>query len=129
MPPGAPKALHVTVVAQNPETSEGLTSYFRSVGVASAVTSTLHQERIPSAANAVVLFPDELDASTVIAEVRALRARRPTLRLVVVTSSAPRLRPALDADSHSTAPIVLPKPAFGWSILDAIREQPPSETP
>ena len=34
-----------------------------------------------------------------------------------------------DLDDGSVAPVVLPKPAFGWTILDAIRAHAQARTP
>jgi chromate transporter len=50
-----------------------------------------------------------------------LRASRPRLLVVLVTGAPQRFAAVLEPDGRSVPPIVLPKPAFGWSILDAIR--------
>jgi hypothetical protein len=78
---------------------------------------------IPLASTAVVLFPDDFEATEVMQHISVLRATRPRLRIVVVTNEPQRLRPVLKADAESLLPIVFSRPAFGWSILDAIRGQ------
>jgi hypothetical protein len=124
-----PKSFYVNVIADNRETIDGLHAYFQSAGVASHATRTLRDASMVSATtSAVVIFPDEFDAEAVVHRLASLRATRPKLLVVVVTSTPQRFRPALDPDGHSFLPVVLPKPAFGWTILDAIREHAQRET-
>jgi len=112
----------VMVVAGNHETLDGLRAYFTDSGVpALGVCSIRDLAFVTQAARAVVLFPDEFEPSDVNRLVPQLRSARPTLALVVVTREAQRFEAALAPNDRSVAPIVLPKPAFGWSILDAIR--------
>lgn len=123
------KLLQVTVIAASRETNDGLHAYFQDAGVASRTTRSLGDAAALSpATSAVVIFPDEFAAEEVVRRIAELR-RTPSRLLVVVTSSPQRFRPALDPDRHSPLPIVLPKPAFGWTILDAIREHAGSERP
>ncbi len=122
------RPLCVAVIAHSRETLDGLQAYLQAAGVSSRAARTLHEVAvISSATRAVVLFPDELDARAVLARVTALKAERPGLLLVIVTSHPVRVREMLDPDGPPPAPVVLPKPAFGWTILDAIREHAGSE--
>jgi hypothetical protein len=113
------------VVADNPETLETLDSYFARVGVASVGTNQLGDvSGVPSSASALVLFPDDFPRGNVESFIVALRRSRPQL-LVLLVSSAPQVFGAVvGPDGHSLPPVVLPKPAFGWTILDAIRNRP-----
>jgi hypothetical protein len=116
------KALYVTIIAGNRETVDGLQGYFQRAGIASHTTRALGDARmIPPASTAVVLFPDDFPDTDVVKRISTLRSTRPGLLLVLVTSDRRRLSPALEADSRPPLPIVFPKPAFGWEILDAIR--------
>lgn len=116
------KSNYVTVVADNPQTIEVLHSYFTRAGITSNMTRKLHAvSLIPSAASAVVLFPDDFGAADVKARLLALRRARPKLLIVLVTGAPQELSAALAPDGRSVPPLVLPKPAFGWAILDAIR--------
>jgi hypothetical protein len=118
----------VTIISARRETVDALHAYLESLGVASHATQGLSDASLVSpTTTAVVLFPDEFEASDVVARVLSLRRTRTPLLLVVVTSTPQRFRPALDADAHGVSPIVLPKPAFGWSILDALRRQDRTE--
>jgi hypothetical protein len=95
------KVSYVTVVANNPQTLEDLYSYFTQVGVTSNGTRELDAAALtPAGGTALVLFPDEFEQADVEAAILALRRARPKLLIV---------------------PRVLPKPAFGWTILDAIQ--------
>jgi hypothetical protein len=126
-PPPPPHALVVSVLADARETTDALRAYLEGAGVASVASCAL-EDPVSADAVAVVIFPDELDATAVVRWLSELRAARPSLLLVVVTSEVARLRPALDPDAHSRLPIVLPRPAFGWTILDAIRDHARAET-
>jgi hypothetical protein len=117
-----PKSNHVTVVADNPQTLNGLDAYFKGAGVASNGIHKLQDvSMVPPAATAVVLFPDDFHRREVEAAVVSLRRARPKLLIVVVTGAPQHLGAALEPDGHSVPPLELPKPAFGWTILDAIR--------
>ncbi len=123
MAPGSPsKPLRVTVIAERRETLDGLHLYFQGAGVASKTTRRLGGGATVSATTtAVVLFPDEFDPDEVVKAIASLRKARPRALLVVVTSTPQAFGPALEPDGHSTLPLVLPRPAFGWTLLDVIR--------
>jgi len=125
-----PKSTYVTVVADNPQTLDGLHAYFNGAGVASnGVDRLLDMSVVPAVATAVVLFPDDFDRGEAEAMIVSLRRARPRLLIVVVTGAPQHLVAALEPDGRSAPPVVLPKPAFGWTILDAIRgraDLPPS---
>jgi hypothetical protein len=115
------KPNYVTVVADNPQTIEVLSSYFTRAGVPTNATRELDTGSIPPAATAVVLFPDDFAVVHVAARLLALRRARPKLLVVIVSAAPQLLGTALAPDGRSVPPLVLPKPAFGWTILDAIR--------
>ena len=70
---------------------------------------------------AVVVFPDDFEGPHALAFIRSLRQARPRLLIIVVTREPNRLAPVLGEDERSLAPVVLPRPSFGWSIVDVIR--------
>jgi len=122
MATGPKTKLAVAVVADNPETLDGLHAYLSGAGVSSRAMRALGDAgAMARELAAVVIFPDELDAAEVVAHVARLRATRPRLLVLLVTGMPQRFAAALEPDGRSIPPIVLPKPAFGWSILDAIR--------
>ena len=105
--------LHVTIVSDNPETRDGLEAYLRRAGIKTNSTAAV-DKLIASATNAtaVVLFPDDFDRASFDAALNRLRSQLPGILAVVVTNRPQR---------YDGIPIVLPKPAWGWTILDAIR--------
>jgi hypothetical protein len=116
------KPIYVTVVAENPQTIHGLDAYFKGTGVASNGSSRLPDgSMVPPSATAVVLFPDDFQRGEVAKSILSLRRARPKLLIVVVTGAPQHLGRSLEPDGHSVPPLVLAKPAFGWTILDAIR--------
>jgi hypothetical protein len=112
----------VVVVGENPETVDGLQAYFVAVGISAHSARTLEATlSIPDRTTAVVVFPDGFRAADVVERITALRGRRPGLLLLVVTGEPQRFAAALKGDASSTSCLILPKPAFGWTIVDAIR--------
>ena len=121
-PAKMPPRLFVTVVADNPETVGGLHEYLSEAGIVVDPSRALRgADAIPASVSAVVVFPDDYDGMQVVANVTSLRTARPRVLIVLVTSSPQRIELALALDGRTTPPLVLPKPAFGWSILDVIR--------
>jgi len=113
---------HVAVIADNPQTLANLDSYFKRLGVTSSGSRSLEGDAaIPSSATALVLFPDDYESSAVEHLVTTLRRTRPKLFLVLVTSAPQHFGGATQPDGRTVPPLVLPRPAFGWTILDAIR--------
>ncbi|HXK18935.1 MAG TPA: hypothetical protein VNG33_14085 [Polyangiaceae bacterium] len=112
----------VVVVSENPETVDGLQTYFVGVGISAQSVRTLDATAsLPERTTAVVVFPDGLGADDVIGRVQALHKRRPRVLLLLITGDPRRFSTALAGDRPNAALVVLPKPAFGWTIVDAIR--------
>jgi hypothetical protein len=121
-----PNPSYVAVVADNQQTLDNLHSYFERVGIASSGSRELgNAARLPSSVAALVLFPDDFERRAVEAFILALRSSRPKLLILLVTSTPQHLGTAVEPDGRSVPPLVLPRPAFGWTILDAIRARAP----
>jgi hypothetical protein len=112
----------VLVVSGNPETLDGLHDYFSQTGIASSSRRTLNPlAEVAAPIRALVVFPDDFPSHEVAAYLSLLRTRRPDLTLVVI-SKEPALYAEMKAlDGHPLGAIVLPRPAFGWTIVDALR--------
>jgi hypothetical protein len=120
--PPCEEPLRVTIVGENAKTIESLRRYLTSAGVDSEAMQQLPgPAALAQLGNTLVIFPDDFDTSAVLAIVENVQRLRPPLQLVLVTSTPQRYqhRPVGD---QAPPPIVLSKPAFGWSILDAIRD-------
>ncbi len=115
--------IHVSIVSTNVETLDGLQRYLQCAGVSSRCTRAIHDlaSVAPPAATAVVVFPDDFLESAVQMLFRELRQHRPKLLLLLVTREIQRFRRLAEQGSESRLPIILPKPSFGWEILDPIR--------
>ncbi len=118
-----PGGTWVAIVSNNPETLDGLKHYFGQTGIASHCTSAVRDLAAvaPARATAAVIFPDDFDERDVLELLRALRRHRPDVLALLVTRDPNRFRPAVEADGHPLPPILLPRPSFGWEIVDVIR--------
>lgn len=117
-----PPSTYVAIIGEHPATIDGLQGYLASAGLTSRVTRALGDANaVVAAASAVVIFPDEFAVPEVVSTITALRAARPRRLILLVTGAPQRFGAALTADGESLPPVVVPKPAFGWTILDAIR--------
>lgn len=122
MKPWRGQPRHVTIVSGNPETLDGLESYLQRAGVTTSATRYLTKslEMTPPAYAVVLIFPDDFGSEAVTDALANLRTQRPAALPVLVTNDAKwrALRPSSDG---ARSPLVLSKPTWGWSILDAIR--------
>jgi hypothetical protein len=117
-------SIYVTIVSNNPETLDSLKSYLEQAGVASHCTRSTHDLDLvaPPSATAAVIFPHDFAEASVLSLVRTLRHERPHLLTLLITRVPHRFRSVLYTDARSRTPIVLPRPSFGWDILDALRD-------
>lgn len=119
MVPHAPPSLDVVIVSANARTVDELARYLTGVGL--AARGCAEPSRLAARgrrAGAVVLFPDELEPSALRAALAELRRRRPDVALVFVTSRPHEIEQLAE---RSSGDAVLPKPSFGWAIVDALR--------
>ena len=112
----------VVVVCENAETVDGLQAYFMGVGIpaqsARSLDATLD---LPGETTAVVLFPDGFRRNEVVERLLVLHEKWPGLLLLIITSEPRSFATALPSDRSSSWLVVMPKPVFGWSVVDAIR--------
>ncbi|CAN5883453.1 hypothetical protein BH11MYX4_BH11MYX4_60460 [soil metagenome] len=118
----------VAIVSANPETLDGLQSYLQSAGVAARGSRRLEDcaDLTAPATVAVVLFPDDFASDSVMAAVLDLGARGPGILRLLVTGH-PRTFDALVEARRNV--LVVPRPVWGWTILDAIRAHVDDDTP
>ena len=110
----------VAIVSANPETIDGLQSYLHGAGVTARGTRRLEDcaaLTAPSTA-AIVLFPDDFPSADVMATVADIGARGPGILRVLVTGHPKAFEPLFKGRRNV---LVVPRPVWGWTILDAVR--------
>ncbi|MGH7294654.1 MAG: hypothetical protein ACRELB_06970 [Polyangiaceae bacterium] len=115
--------LLVTVVAKHHDTREGLKTYLQGAGVSTTTTGSLERvvEMTPPSATAVILFPDEYETGAALRALALLKATRAQTIPVIVTGEPRRFEEPDTDPPQRTAPLVLPKPAWAWTMMDAVR--------
>lgn len=110
----------VTIVSANPETLGGLQSYLQSAGVAARGTRRLEDcsEMTAPFTVAIVLFPDDFSTESILRTVHEVGARGPSILRLLVTGH-PKVFEVLAKECEQV--VVVPRPVWGWAILDAIR--------
>jgi hypothetical protein len=113
----------VIVVATNPETLDGLSSYLQGAGVAARCTRDLEEcTRVASASDgnvAVVIFPDDFRWEKVVAALAEVAGIRPPVLPLLVTAHPQKFETLSAAEDV----VIMPRPIWGWTILDAIRSR------
>jgi DNA-binding NtrC family response regulator len=112
----------VTIVSDNAETLDGLETYLQRAGVATRSTRDIARavDLTEMVSAAVVIFPDDFAPDAVADAVANLGAKRPKTLVVLVTCAPKRFAKASPPLGATT--LVVSRPAWGWTILDAIRE-------
>jgi hypothetical protein len=122
VPKKASPSERVAVVASNPETVDGVATYLGNSGIVTRGSCAIDAlSSLASTSAALVFFPDEYAAGRAVSVLRDVQRARPRLFIVVVTKHPQRFKSVLDTNGRSVTPLLLPKPSFGWSILDALR--------
>jgi hypothetical protein len=123
--------LSVTVVASNPSTLQALEVYLHGAGVAANGTRMVDRvlEMTPPSSAAVILFPDDFPEEAVTNALEALERERPDVLAVIVSQEPQRFGrlPGTQSAEHPV-PLVIPKPAWAWTILDAVRARLDSDS-
>jgi hypothetical protein len=117
---------HVAIFSANPETLDGLEAYLRSAGVHAKGRRRLEEcSQLTSASTlAIVLFPDDFPWQKVLDAVAALAASCESTLRVLVTGEPTRYERLVEGRNV----MVVPRPVWGWTILDAIRSHSESES-
>jgi len=112
-------AVQVTIVASSAETLDGLQAYLSRAGLGARCTRELADAHADPC-SAVVFFPDDFSCEEVIGALERLWRERPSVLPLVITGEPERyLRVGL-TEGKGHALVVMPRPAWGWMILDAI---------
>jgi hypothetical protein len=121
--------LCVAIISNNARTVTRLGDYLSEAGVTTYSGNGLCDlATVSPTTNALVIFPDEYVAPDATATLTTLHEQYPRLLVLIITSMPQRYESMYRSDDTAVAPIILPKPAIGWRILDAIRSQVRSES-
>lgn len=114
------RAGEVVVVSKNPETNAGLERYLRDAGVLTVCTCDIDgcTDIGSEDTSAFVLFPDDFSYEHVVLVLATLSEERPSALPVLVTARPDRFEHLTSVDRL----LLVPRPVWGWAILDAIRE-------
>lgn len=110
--------LQLALISNDRRVAAGLQRYFDRLGARASSTSDL--DEAPSStrgADAVVLFADDYPEKNPLGILAGLSAKV----VVVVTSDVAAFRQAVAGTSLRSKVVVLPRPAWGWMVLDAVR--------
>lgn len=109
----------VVIVSNNPETLDGLQKYLTDAGLAARCSRNVDECTRAGSSRTVafVLFPDDFPWDNVVGALATLAEERPLALPVLVTARPDRFERLVGADSL----LLVPRPVWGWAILDAIR--------
>jgi hypothetical protein len=108
----------LTLISADRETLDGVQAYLERAGARVRTTSRLDEaEDTSSGADAVVFFADDysLEESDIILAGLAVRL------LVIVTAEIAAFNARRGSWPRAERVVVLPRPAWGWVLLDAVR--------
>lgn len=113
---------HVSIVASNHETLDGLESYLGELSIVAHGTTYLERaaEITPPSYSAIIVFPDDFPEPAVRFALGEIRERCRHILTLVVTRDVHRFSTLTDAGASF---LVLPKPVWAWTIADALRER------
>jgi hypothetical protein len=108
----------LTLVSSDPDTLWGVHDYLARSGASLSSTSRLEQaSEEASDADAIVLFADDYPHDAVVSTIAGLSSRL----VVIVTGRGSEFEPLRARRDLRTRVIVLPRPTWGWMLLDAVR--------
>jgi DNA-binding NtrC family response regulator len=111
----------VALVAEDASIRSTLAEYLEQAGFDVHAYDEL---AVPSAYTALVLIDEHDNSERLLTDVRSWMRLAKTQRVVVVTSKPGALKDL--ALSHGERLHILPAPAFGWDLVDALRAIAPS---
>lgn len=111
------------VVCDDDDTLVRMRDYLCRAGVETRATRHLADIWGQLAAQSVVLWPDDFDTDEVLDALRKLLLNVRS-RFVIIITAEPRLfEPLLEALEDPESVVIMPKPVWGWTILDLLRQR------
>jgi len=110
-------AFEVAIVSRNAKTVEALRSYLHAANVGVHPIEEIGTCARRSRTHAFVIFPDDYRWESVVAAIADLDVAHPKALPVLVTAQPKRFEALVDRERV----VIIARPAWGWTILDAIR--------
>jgi hypothetical protein len=111
--------LRLVLVSLDRETLDRVGGYFEYMGALPSCTRRFEDaEARTRDADGVLVFADDYPFDVALRFVLGLR----TKVVVVVTADVARFRESLDGAGSSTNVLVLRRPAWGWKLVEAVRD-------
>ena len=113
----------VIMVCDNDTTLVDMRAYLRGAGIDARATRRLSEAwALRTTADAVLLFPDDFDREQISNSMPRWMARSPHPLLVLVTGDPSYYETQMRGLSPALTPVILPKPVWGWTIVDVLRQ-------
>lgn len=127
-----PRPTHCTnvlIVSRNRETARNLQQYFESRSLTVTVLERLAAVPKDSKPTALVVFPDEFPKGEAERGLLDFAQRYPSATMTVVTADMQRFEDLGTrlGESAFRRLLVLPRPAFSWTIFDHVTTPVPAE--
>jgi hypothetical protein len=122
----APGAAGALIVGDAADLLGQLRDYLAHAGVVARATRRLEDAWRRGGAEAIVLFPDDFDAGEVTDGLSRLLTRSPCPRVIVITAGPRLFEPLIECFASRDSIVILPKPVWGWAILDVLRSWQPA---
>jgi hypothetical protein len=118
----------VLVISRNTSTARDLALYFNRSGVPTVVSDRFDAPDGSPRITAVVVFPDEFPAQSAAVGVLAVARQFSNSTLVIVTRDVERFEDVAfrGQGGRPGSWFVLPRPTWGWALLDRVLRRPPS---
>ncbi len=114
--------LRLALISNDRETLDGVQQYFQRLGARISIAPRLEDAAArTSGADAALLFADDYPHEEALRVIPALSVKL----VVVVTADVGNFRVSLPAERRADRVLVLPRPAWGWMLLDAVRHGVP----
>jgi hypothetical protein len=108
------------VVGDDDDTLLRLRDYLLRAGVPTRATRSLC-DAWSSSGEAIVLLPDDFDSGEVTDGLSRVLSRPPVPFIIIVTAAARLFEPLIQSLDSAHSVVVMPKPVWGWTILDLLR--------
>jgi hypothetical protein len=116
-----PPSSDALVVSDDPELLTQLRDYLIRAGVPARATRRLGDAWLRGSSEALVLLPDDFETGQVTDGLSRLLSL-PRCPLVIVITAGPRLyEPLIESCGNPESVVLMPKPVWGWTILDLLR--------